>query len=719
MRTSLRFGLGLLGLSVLPALSFAAAPVIQRSDAVGIERGKALDYRVVATGTVGSYVATGLPPGVTFDKNTGWMRGTPAESGTYAVKVTASNADGSSSTTITVAVVAPDAAPLIYAPLFFDAYSAPHQGGDQFSCTLQATGSPTGFTATDPLPDFWALQGATMTGRTDKPGIYLVSVAATNGNGVGSAAITIRVHPACTEMTHTAGTLRAGDTFRVTLTFNRSVSFTGPAPYLEFHTYPDGETRRIPYVSGNGSNVLEFAYTVTATDAAGDIILYPSIQPAADAGVDGLTDADGLAPGAALPVSGPYMPTARIAAVAAGGGAVATTSPPAPTNPSTDSTPATTNEPVPSTEPPQNPPVVDTTPTAPAAPTTPATDNSTVTPVGSGDTGGNGTEVVTSGGTAGGGSSSGSGTAVASNPALETPAGGTGGTGAAAEATPTPTGLSTGARLINLSARAAVSGSDGGSFIAGFVVSGSTPKQMLLRAVGPTLNTFGVGDAVTNPRLRIYDSSGRVVHENDDWSGADVSAVSRTVGAFGLSTGSRDAALAVTLSPGSYSMQVVPGGEDGVALAEIYDADTAGTSAPLVNISTRARVDAGERALVAGFVVSGHEPKRLLVRGVGAGLQAYGVNGTVADPVVKVYRNDEVVAQNDNWEAQAAGGASSAEVAAAAQAVSAFPLSAGAKDAAVLVTLPPGAYSAMVTPADGAAGIGLVEVYEVGGAEVR
>jgi hypothetical protein len=258
------------------------------------------------------------------------------------------------------------------------------------------------------------------------------------------------------------------------------------------------------------------------------------------------------------------------------------------------------------------------------------------------------------------------------------------------------------------------------SFIAGFVVSGTAPKRMLVRAIGPALANFGVDAVLANPRLRIVDASGQTVGENENWSGAELSAAFARLGAFGLATGSQDAAVLITLPAGAYTLQVVPGGGEGVALAEVYDASDAPAleTQQLVNLSTRAFVGTGEAALAAGFVVTGSTPKRVLIRGIGPALAGFAVPNSLGDPVLRVYEQDRVIAQNDDWGTPLPTGstqsaASAAELAAAATAAGAFPLSAGSRDAALIVTLPPGAYTAVVSGANDATGAGLVEVYEV------
>jgi hypothetical protein len=265
-------------------------------------------------------------------------------------------------------------------------------------------------------------------------------------------------------------------------------------------------------------------------------------------------------------------------------------------------------------------------------------------------------------------------------------------------------------RLVNLSSRVRISGGDS-VLITGFVIGGTVPKQVLIRGIGPALTGFGVGGALANPKLKIYRGV-TMVTENDDWT-ADTAASFSRVGAFGLTAGSRDAALVATLEPGAYTAHVSDGGAAGVALAEIYDASVnpAGEYQRLINISTRGEVTAGEGALIGGFVVTGNSPKRLLIRGVGPGLAAFGVGGVLADPRLRVYRNADLQAENDNWSTVAAEGTASAD---AAREAGAFALAAGSRDSALIVTLAPGAYTAQITGADGAGtGVALIEVYEL------
>lgn len=271
-----------------------------------------------------------------------------------------------------------------------------------------------------------------------------------------------------------------------------------------------------------------------------------------------------------------------------------------------------------------------------------------------------------------------------------------------------------GARLANLSVRT-LAGTGNDTLIVGFALADGS-KPLLVRAVGPTLGTFGVGGALANPTLQL-DANGATLAQNDDWHAPStqataVAAAAASVGAFALPEQSRDSALLQTLTSGSYTAQV--GGGNGVALVELYDASTSAprllgssTAVPrLANVSARTRAGSGNDALIVGFVVTGDSARTILLRAIGPTLDSFGVSGALANPRLELIRDSLSVATNTGW-----GGATA--LANAFAQVGAFTLPADSRDAALLVTLLPGAYTAQVTPAAGAAGVVLVEIYDV------
>ena len=275
--------------------------------------------------------------------------------------------------------------------------------------------------------------------------------------------------------------------------------------------------------------------------------------------------------------------------------------------------------------------------------------------------------------------------------------------------------LAVGARLLNLSSRVGVE-TGGNILIGGFVLGGSKPRKILLRAAGPRLADFGVGDALADPRMTVFDRAGVQIANNDDWSSVGSAGTQQlmdafqAVGAFPFTTGGKDSALSLTLAPGSYTVHVRGEGETrGVALMEVYDTEAASSESTLINLSTRALVGTGGSILIQGISVQG-AAKRLLVRAVGPRLGDFGVPGFLANPVIKIVNSAGVeVAKNDDWGAASATAVQA--VADAAAATGAFPLLAGSKDAALVVTLPEGGYSVQVSGVDGATGVALVEVY--------
>ena len=264
-------------------------------------------------------------------------------------------------------------------------------------------------------------------------------------------------------------------------------------------------------------------------------------------------------------------------------------------------------------------------------------------------------------------------------------------------------------RLANISTRT-VAGSGERTLVAGFVVAGTGAKPLLVRAVGPTLSTFGVPAPLADPDLSVLSGTSALVAFNNDWgSGGSIAALASQVGAFALPAGSRDAALQVSVTPGTYTA-VVGGGtaSPGSALIEVYDAESAAeVSSRITNISTRAQLGAGE-TLISGFVITGDVRKRVLLRAVGPTLSAFGLGSVLADPRLEVISDRTVLASNNDWTDRAV----AAQVTATSAAVGAFPLAAGSKDAAIVLQLMPGAYTVQVSGAGNAGGTVLLEVYD-------
>jgi hypothetical protein len=275
-------------------------------------------------------------------------------------------------------------------------------------------------------------------------------------------------------------------------------------------------------------------------------------------------------------------------------------------------------------------------------------------------------------------------------------------------------------RLINVSSRADV-GIGAESLILGYTIGGaqaSGTESILIRASGPALAQFGVTDFLPDPQLVLtpLGNPPAAALTLTAWAGsAEIENVAASVGAFAWTNPASLDAAAVQSSPiGSHTAQVVgSSGDIGVSLVEVYDATPGGTYTPaiphLTNVSARVEVGSGDDVAVAGFVVGGSTAKTVLIRASGPALSQFGLSGTLADPVLQLFGSGSStgpMASNAGWAGDPA-------LSAAAKAVGAFTWSdATSRDAAILVTLPPGAYTAQVAGQSGDSGLVLIEVYE-------
>lgn len=282
-----------------------------------------------------------------------------------------------------------------------------------------------------------------------------------------------------------------------------------------------------------------------------------------------------------------------------------------------------------------------------------------------------------------------------------------------------------GSRLANLSVLAPLAAGETmtmGTVLGGSGTSGT--KALVSRAAGPALAQFGVAGVLPDPTMKLVSTSVSPaidIASNNDWSGSPaLSSAFAQVGAFAYaSVTSRDAGIfSASLPAGNYTVQVSDAsGAAGTVIAEIYDATPANTftsSTPrLINVAVLKQLGAG---LTVGFVIAGSGGKTVLVRAIGPTLGAapFNVSGAAADPQVTLFSGQSVIRSNDNWGTPAsAADASLATIQAAFGRVGAFALPAGSRDAALLVTLEAGSYTAQVRGVGATTGVALVEVYEV------
>jgi hypothetical protein len=257
------------------------------------------------------------------------------------------------------------------------------------------------------------------------------------------------------------------------------------------------------------------------------------------------------------------------------------------------------------------------------------------------------------------------------------------------------------AQALNISGRARVEAGQG-VVISGFVVTGTTPKRVGVRALGPSLANFGVASPLADPIIRLNRGDGSLVMVNDNWKNTQQVEIT----AAGLAPPhDKEAALIATLPAGNYTA-VVSGknGGTGVTLAEVYDLDQAADSR-LANISSRAPVGTGSDVLIGGFI-TGRKigATRVAIRALGPSLQQFGIANPLPDPRVELHNaNGALLASNDNWQNNAS----------QAALITGYGLAPpNILESAVAISLGPGRYTAIVTDKNNQTGIGLIEIYD-------
>jgi len=247
-------------------------------------------------------------------------------------------------------------------------------------------------------------------------------------------------------------------------------------------------------------------------------------------------------------------------------------------------------------------------------------------------------------------------------------------------------------------------GDDAG--IGGFIITGTAPKHLLLRAIGPSLTQFGVPDALADTVLELHGPGAFATLANDNWRDDPTQEVA--IIATGIQPADDlESAIDATLEPGAYTA-VVRGRNNasGVALIEVYDLSQT-VYARLANISTRAVVSTGDNIVIGGFLLGGHNgTDRIIVRGIGPSLAAFGVSNPVANPTLELRDgNGALLIANNDWQDSPA---QATELNAAGLAPT-NPL-----ESAIAATLPPGLYTALLAGLNNGTGVGLVEVYDRG-----
>lgn len=255
--------------------------------------------------------------------------------------------------------------------------------------------------------------------------------------------------------------------------------------------------------------------------------------------------------------------------------------------------------------------------------------------------------------------------------------------------------------LVNLSTRLNVATGDR-VLIGGFIVTGSATEEVVLRGIGPSLTAGGVpaADTLPNPKLELRDSKGALVATNDDWINSAQKDEFITKGL--APNNSLESALLADLAPGSYTTILSDAnGASGIGLVELYATDANAPANP-VNISTRGFVQTGDDVMIGGFIIGGSATRHLVLRAIGPSLGAAGVVDPLLDPILELHdQNGALIESNDNWKQNQAE-------------VEATGLAPGDdRESAIVITLAPGPYTAIVRGANSLTGVALVEAYDI------
>jgi len=271
--------------------------------------------------------------------------------------------------------------------------------------------------------------------------------------------------------------------------------------------------------------------------------------------------------------------------------------------------------------------------------------------------------------------------------------------------------------LGNISTRAFVQTGDN-VVIGGFIVQGTEPKKVVIRAIGPELIQHGVPNALANPTLELHNSTGALIASNNNWATTIIGGIitmnqGAAIRASGYAPSDlRESAMIVNLPAGSYTA-IVRGVDNmtGVALVEVYDLSPAPNSI-LGNISTRSFVQTGADVMIGGFIVQGTQPKRVIIRAIGPELTQYGVPDPLADPTLELHNAaGALIASNDNWMTTILGGIITSDQVQDIRDSGHAPRD--PRESAIIATLQPGNYTAIVRGVNSTTGVGLVEVYDL------
>jgi hypothetical protein len=271
--------------------------------------------------------------------------------------------------------------------------------------------------------------------------------------------------------------------------------------------------------------------------------------------------------------------------------------------------------------------------------------------------------------------------------------------------------------LSNISTRAFVQ-TDDNVLIGGFIVQGAQTKRVIIRAIGTELVQYGVPNPLFNPTLELHDGTGALIASNDNWPSTIIGGiitrnqVRDIINSGHVPADGRESAIVADLPAGNYTA-VVRGVNNmtGVALVEAYDLSPSNGSI-LRNISSRAFVQTDANVMIGGFIIQGTQSKKVIIRAIGPELIQHGVPNVLADPTLELHNGSgALIASNDNWQTTIIGGIITASQVSAIQNSGHAPTQ--PSESAIIATLQPGNYTAIVRGVNNTTGVALVEVYDL------
>jgi len=271
--------------------------------------------------------------------------------------------------------------------------------------------------------------------------------------------------------------------------------------------------------------------------------------------------------------------------------------------------------------------------------------------------------------------------------------------------------------LGNISTRSFVQTGDN-VMIGGFIVQGTEPKSVIIRAIGPELALFGIANPLADPTLELHDSTGALIASNDNWQHTIIGGiitsdqVQAIINSGHAPTDPRESAIIADLPAGNYTA-IVRGVNDttGVALVEAYDLNPESGSI-LGNISTRSFVQTGDNVMIGGFIVQGTTPKKVIIRAIGPELAQYGVPNALGDPTLELHDGSgALIASNDDWQHTIIGGIITSDQVQDIMDSGHAPTD--PRESAIVADLPTGNYTAIVRGKNIIVGVALVEVYDL------